>query len=224
LLVLGVPIGLAVAGTFAGSSDGEVAGSEDVPADEEAAEPDGDGGDGSELAPDPGVTPLEAPDLDRLEGPDVIFASLLLDIDASELAMLGFQNEVAETFQDHASGDLAELLRGLSDAGAAAARELESAREELEQPVGDVRAEAVREVYLEHLDSWLRYMQAIEEDPALFSPERDSSHYTLSINTTADAFARSLEEQLPDDLDPEVELMADQLLDRGFRPTGDADV
>jgi hypothetical protein len=221
LLVLGIPIGLAIAGTLAGSSDGEVAGSDDGdrPAGEAAPEDDGPG-----LDPPDGADPLEAPDLDRLAGPDAIFAELLLDIDASELAMLGFQDEVATAFREHGGQDATELLLALSAAGSSGAEELEAARETLERSVADVRAEAVREVYLDHLDSWLRYMQAVADDPTIFAPERDSARYTLSINASAEAFARSLEDQLPDDLDPEVALMAEQLLDRGFRATGDADV
>jgi hypothetical protein len=222
LLVLGIPIGLAIAGTLARSSDEEVAGGDDgdVPAGEDAPEDDGSALD----PPDAPADPLDAPDLDRLAGPDAIFAELLLDIDASELAMLGFQDQVAAAFRDHGGQDATELLGSLSAAGTSGAEELEAAREALEQPVGDVRAEAVREVYLDHLDSWLRYMQAVADDPTLFAPERDSARYTLSINASAEAFARSLEDQLPDDVDPEVALMAEQLLDRGFRATGDADV
>jgi hypothetical protein len=221
LLVLGIPIGLAIAGTVA-RSDGEVAGDGDGdrPAGEVAPEDDGSALD----PPDARAESLEAPDLDRLAGPDAIFAELLLDIDASELAMLGFQDEISAAFRDHSGQDATELLLALSAAGASSADELEAAREVLEQPVADVRAEAVREVYLDHLDSWLRYMQAVADDPTIFAPERDSARYTLSINASAEAFARSLEDQLPDDVDPEVALMAEQLLDRGFRPSGDADV
>jgi hypothetical protein len=217
LLVLGIPIGLAIAGTVARSSGEDVAGSDDG-----EVVPDEDGG--ALDAPDGSAEPLDAPDLDRLEGPDAIFAELLLDIDASELAMLGFQEEIAAAFRDHGGQDANELLRSLSAAGSSSAEDLEAARAALEQPVADVRAEAVREVYLDHLDAWLRYMRAVADDPTIFAPERDSARYTLSINASAEAFARSLEDQLPDDVDPEVALMAEQLLDRGFRATGDADV
>jgi hypothetical protein len=220
LLVLAVPVGLAIAGVFAGQGDEPVA-ADDAPG---AADPDDGGGGDAEGPGGPDMAPLPAPDLDRLSGPDAIFAQLMLDIDASELAMLGFQTDVAAAFQEHATGDAGELLQALSDAGAEGADDLEAARAALERPVSDVRAEAVREIYLEHLDSWARYMRAVEEDPALFDPARDSSRFTLSINATADAFARSLEEQLPDDVDPEVALMAEQLLDRGFRGSGESDV
>jgi hypothetical protein len=221
LLVVAVPVGLAVAGVIGGQEDPSLAGADDDP--DPGGDADGEAGQGEEL-PGLDVDPLDAPDLDRLDGPDAVFAQLLLDIDASELTMLSFQSEVSAAFAEHATGDVRALLQALSDAGAEGADELEAARGPLERPVGDIRAEAVREVYLAHLDSWARYMRAVEEDPALFSPDRDSSRYTLSINATADAFARSLEEQLPDDVDPEVRLMAEQLLDRGFRVSGDSDV
>jgi hypothetical protein len=219
-LVLLVPVALLVVATVGGDDTDEVAAS---PEDEDANDPDADGG---EAAPTPGdQAPLEAPDLDRLEGPDAVFAQLLLDIDRSELAMIGFQDELRERFQEHAGGDdPAELLSALSDAGARGATDLEEARAALEEPAADVRADAVREVYLDHLDSWRRYMEAVEEDPTLLVAEGAGSRYTLSINATADAFARSLEEQLPDDVDGQVQLMAEQLLDRGFRPATDADV
>jgi hypothetical protein len=44
------------------------------------------------------------------------------------------------------------------------------------------------------------------------------------INATADAFARALEEQLPADTDTSVSAYADEILDRGFRDAGDAQV
>jgi hypothetical protein len=180
----------------------------------------------SELPPDDEPTrPLDAPDLGRLEGPDAVFAALLIDIDASEQAMLSFQLELQDAFRDHGLGaDPDALLDALTAAGAEGADRLEAAREPLAEPVPDVRAEAVREVYLEHLDSWVRYMRAVEAEPALLAGQDDTDRYTLSINATAAAFARSLEQQLPDDVDPDVERMAEQLLDRGFRTEGGADV
>jgi hypothetical protein len=218
-IVLAIPVGLAVASALS-------TGTNDTP-DEQAEgtrpTPDEPGGDGDG---DADVDrPLDAPDLDLLEGPDAVFAQLLIDIDASEQAMLGFQRELSEIFRGQAFEDVDELLGALSEAGADGADQLEAARDALEEPVGDVRAETVREVYLEHVDSWVRYMRAVEAEPTIIGSDQDgTARFTLSINATADAFARALEDQLPDDADPEVQRMAEQLLDRGFRPQGDADV
>ena len=73
-----------------------------------------------------------------------------------------------------------------------------------------------------HLDSWADYMAAIEDDPEILALEDTS--FTVHINTTADAFARTLEDELPEDVDDEVRAFADGILDRGFRGIGDADV
>jgi hypothetical protein len=220
-VILAVPVGLALASVMTDGGEGPAT-AVDGEADEtpEGRQP-GDAAD-----PDDLDRPLDAPDLDLLEGPDAVFAQLLIDIDASERAMLGFQRELAEAFQGHGfEDDVSDLLEELAATGGEGADRLETARDTLEQPVPDVRADAVREVYLDHLGSWLRYMRAVEEDPTILATDpEDSAHFTLSINATADAFARSLEEQLPDEADPEVRRMAEQLLDRGFRPQGDADV
>jgi hypothetical protein len=217
--VLAIPIGLAVASVLG-------TGSEETARDEQADARDPDSSPpGSDEGADDGRS-LDAPDLDRLEGPDAIFAQLLLHIDASEQAMLAFQRDLAQVFQAHGfDDDLDQLFEAVAAVGAEGADRLDAARDALEGSVEDVRAEEVRETYLEHLDSWLRYMRAVEADPTILGPAQDDSdRFTLSINTTADAFARSLEDQLPDDADPEVQRMAEQLLDRGFRPQGDADV
>jgi hypothetical protein len=222
VVVLAIPVGLALASALGDGTDAR-----DEQAEGTRPSPDGPGtdegvdrGEGAEAD-----RPLDAPDLDLLEGPDAVFAQLLIDIDASEQAMLGFQRELSEVFRGQTFEDVTELLGALSEAGGDGADQLEAARGALEEPVADVRAESVREIYLEHLDSWVRYMRAVEADPTIIASDQDgTARYTLSINATADAFARALEDQLPEDADPEVQRMAEQLLDRGFRPQGDADV
>jgi hypothetical protein len=219
-IVLAIPLGLALASALgAGTADTGDEQAQDIrPTPDEPGA--GNGGGDADVG-----RPLDAPDLDLLDGPDAIFAKLLIDIDTSEQAMLGFQRELSQIFRGQAFEDVNELLVALSEAGGVGADQLEAARDALEEPVGDVRAETVREIYLEHLDSWVRYMRAVEADPTIIASDQDgTARYTLSINATADAFARSLEDQLPDDADPEVQRMAEQLLDRGFRPQGDADV
>jgi hypothetical protein len=222
-VILAIPVGLALASALGAGTDD----TGDEPAEDLRSAPDGpdadEGTDGEGGAE--GDRPLDAPDLDLLEGPDAVFAQLLIDIDASEQAMLGFQRELSQVFQGQAFEDVDELFEAISDAGGTGADRLEAARDDLEAPVEDVRAETVREIYLEHLESWVRYMRAVEADPSIIGSDQDgTARYTLSINATADAFARALEDQLPDDADPEVQRMAEQLLDRGFRPQGEADV
>jgi hypothetical protein len=219
--VLAIPVGLGIASALSGPS---APAADDRATDDDRAEDEGGAAPGD--SEDADTAPLDAPDLERLDGHDLVFAQLLLDIDTSEQAMLGFQRELAELFAGHATGDAGDLFRAISAAGGDGADRLEEARDALEQPVADVRAEAIREVYLDHLDSWLRYLRAIEEDPLIIGRDEGeaTARYTLSINATADAFARELEDQLPDDADPEVQRLVEQLLDRGFRPQGDANV
>jgi hypothetical protein len=214
-VVVAVPVGLGLASTMS-ERDGPLSADQDEQADRDTAE--------QPPADDELTGPLDPPDLGRLEGPDAVFAELLIDIDASEQAMLAFQLELQDVLREHGA-DPDALIDAVAAAGGEGADRLEAAREPLADPRADVRAEAVRETYLEHLDSWVRYMRAVESEPALLGPgQDDTDRFTLSINTTAAAFARSLEEQLPDDVDPDVERMAEQLLDRGFRTEGGADV
>jgi hypothetical protein len=237
LVVVAIPIGLAVASGLAerdepaaSSSDDEdaAAPSDDEEPEIEEAPDDGTDEDGpddpsdesdGEAAPAPDVE-LDPLDLDGLDGLDAVYGQLLTDIDASERTMIGFQEDLADALGGLRGPD--EMLDDASEVAAASRVELLEVRDRLAGELGDDGAERVRELYVEHLDSWADYMAAVEDDP-LVIVENDGS-FTVAINATADAFARALEAELPDDIDAEVERFADGILDRGFRGMGQADV
>lgn len=188
---------------------------------------DGGGTDGSDDAGD--ADPLEGerlerPEPDELDGSDALYAQLLVDIDTAELAMIGFQDALSRAFEEGGIAEQDELAEMIHDAAAEGQDELAAARTRLAEPLDVAAADEVREVYLEHLEAWVSYLGAIEEDPGLLGAEERARTYLLSINVTADGFARTLEQELPDDLDGEVRSFAEELLDRGFRDSGDANV
>jgi hypothetical protein len=171
-----------------------------------------------DAGPEPTLTP---PDVDALEGLDAVYAQLLIDIDASERTMIGFQEDVDEAFVGAASP-----ADGVAAVGAVAGErrnELLQVRERLADGLDDAGAEQVRSRYVEHLDSWADYMGAIEDDPLLLLEDRGTG-FTVVVNATADAFARALESELPAGIDLEVERFAEGILDRGFRGFGEAQV
>jgi hypothetical protein len=237
VLVLGIPIGLAIAsgigggdaGPAADGDDGDDDSATDGPAEDGRADggsdPDDGSQDGDAEAVEPGeVDPsleLDQPDVGAFDGLDASFAQLLVDIDASEMTMIAFQADLGGVFQG-ASGEralaaarsVAEVRRG----------QLLEVRDRLEGQADDADVDAVREVYVEHLDSWERFMGAVEEDPTVLAQDGRDAIYTLDINATADAFARALEDRLPGSVDAEVRAFADAILDRGFRSASDAEV
>jgi hypothetical protein len=238
VLVLGIPIGLAIASSITTgdpepAADGEDAAGDsstgpDGPAEDgrdDGSDPDGGSQDGDADAVEPGeVDPsmeLDQPDVGAFDGLDASFAQLLVDIDASEMTMIAFQADLGGIFQG-ASGE-----RALAAARTVAERrrdELLEVRGRLEEQADDADVEAVRDVYVEHLDSWERFMGAVEEDPTVLAQDGRDAIYTLDINATADAFARALEDRLPGSVDAEVRAFADAILDRGFRSAGEAEV
>jgi hypothetical protein len=252
LLVIGIPIGLAIVSALAerddqaaspaaeGEGEGDPDEADDLPlngdGEEEAdTDPDGapdageeqadpDDGAGGGTSPEDGGSPdgtLTPPDVQGLDGLDATYAQLLVDIDASERAMIRFQEEVRDAFAAASTpADAAEVVEAV--AGDARAELLE-VRERLVDPLEDAGAEVVRSRYVEHLDSWADYMEAIEQEPLLLA-EGGGTAFTLVINATADAFARALEAELPADIDGEVARFAEGILDRGFRSSAEAQV
>ena len=181
-------------------------------------DPDADPGDPGRGDPDAEVAPL---DPDPLTGLDLLWGELLIDIDASERAMIAFQDDLADAF---ASPGLPEdALDAASEVAADRRDELLSVRARLTSSVDDAGVEQVRSRYVTHLDSWEAFMAAVEEDP-LVVLEQSERGFTVDINATADAFARALEAELPPDVDAEVERFAEAILDRGFRGFGTAQV
>lgn len=208
VLVIGVPVGFAAAALTSAARDIDLS----SPSGGGTAPPDG-----SQPRPDVEVV---VPDLDDLDGTDAEVGAILVDINRSEEQMLATQERFADVLADAAGEALPNDIEGLLDQIGAAAgdgqRELQAIRRNLTDAAasdGDVRE--LRDVYLAHLDAWVRYFVAVETDPTLFASGADEA-FMLSINTTGDDFARVVREDLPDDLDVEVRAFADQIVDRGF--------
>lgn len=230
VVVVGVPLALFVATGLPGepeptaSPDGATDGQAAEPDDDDRGAEDDDGGPEDDGPGPPPVDPdaeLEPLDLDVLDGRDLVYGRLLTDIDASERAMIAFQEGLADTFSDPDSPEAA--LEGASEVAADSQAALLEVRERLVDAVDDPGAERVRALYVDHLDSWEVFMAAVAEDPLMVFQQSEAG-FTVTINATADAFARALEAELPDDVDAEVARFADGVLDRGFRGLGYADV
>ena len=200
-----------------GEDPGEPGDGGDAPGDDGDAPGDDDGAPGG-VDPEAELEPL---DLATLAGVDLTYGRLLTDIDASERTMIEFQAGLADAFSGAATPE--DALDGAGEVAAEHREALLAARERLATPLEDPGADRVRERYVAHLDAWEGFMAAVEADP-LAAFEQGESGATVRINATADAFARSLEAELPDDIDAEVARYAEDLLDRGFRDMGYADV
>jgi len=187
------------------------------PGDDDGALGDDDGAPGG-VDPDAELEPL---DLAALAGVDRTYGGLLTDIDASERTMIDFQAGLADAFSGAATPE--DALDGAGEVAAESRQALLVVRERLTTPLGDPGADRVRERYVAHLDAWEGFMAAVEADP-LAAFEQGESGSTVRINATADAFARALEAELPDGIDAEVARYAEDVLDRGFRDLGYADV
>lgn len=157
------------------------------------------------------------PDLTDLDGTDAELGEVLVDVNRSEEQMLATQEEFGEILAAGPGSDLEDLVDELSAAAGDGQRALQDIRRDLTSTSvsdGDVRE--VRDRYLAHLDAWVRYFVAIEADPALLAGAGGDEAFLLAIDTTGDAFARSIRDDLPDDLDDSVRAFADQIVDRGF--------
>jgi len=198
-----------------------------VAGEDETTDPDGPDEDaapdagGEEASPDPDADPpppddLDVPDVSDLTGVDRVLAELLIDVDVAERAMIGFQDGIAEEIDAPGDGG-GDLLARFSAVAAEGVARLTDARERLTDPLDVGSAEEIRAAYVEHLDAWVEYMRVVEEDPSRLAVEDELSGHTLRINTSASAFERALEEELPEGIDPEVAAFAEGILDRGFR-------
>ena len=160
---------------------------------------------------------LEPAGLDQLSGYDAAWAQLLRDVDDSELAMLAFQDELAEIAGRAGQEELADTLAEVRTAAAGAGRELGEVRSRLVERAGDGRLEEVRQAYLEHHDAWADYLDAVVEEPSLVGATGAASQWRLSINTSGETFARELREAVRDArVDPAIRAYARDLLRRGF--------
>jgi hypothetical protein len=213
-VLLAIPVGLGFAALSRAANDIRLTGDDEV------------AGGGTE---DETPTPREdvevvAPDLDDLDGVDAVVAQVMVDIDRSEQVMMTTQQGFADVLADPATGgDPEAALEELSATAGDGQRELQELRRELTAPVDGSEVRAVRDRYLAHLDAWVRYLVAIEEDPTLIVGGGDDEAFLVAIDTTGDAFAREVRDGLPDGLDDEVREFALAIVERGF-PDREPDV
>jgi hypothetical protein len=166
---------------------------------------------------------LTPPEVDRLQGVQRILAELLLDIDAAERAMLGFQLDVVDArTQNRSQEETHEVDDEIRVAALHALEALAVLRARMEEPVDDLSVEQVRDTYVVHLDSWVRWLETIADEPEALNDE--TGWFTIDINRTAAAFVRAVDEALDEDLDAEVVRFAQELVERGFPPPEDSQV
>ncbi len=200
VLVIGVPVGLAIVAAVSAPAPGD----EETTAPADAEEPDAP----TDVEPEP-------PDLDTLSGRDAELAGFLHDVDESEQAMMSFQDRLGEALRD-GGREPAELLAEVAEAAAEGAGALREVRPELVRPLDDRDFEEVRVAYLAHHDAWADYLDAVAEDPTVLGGEAEDSRWQLSINLSAEVFARELRGAVDDDLERSVRTYATDILRRGF--------
>lgn len=181
---------------------------------------DDDGRPDTRVPDDDDLTP---PELDQLQGVQRILTELLLDVDAAERAMLGFQLDVvAARTEGRTQEEAHEVDDEIRSAALHALEALAVLRARMEDPVDDPSVEQVRDTYVVHLDSWVRWLEVIAEDAEALNDE--TGWFTIDINRTAAAFVRALDEVLDEDPDDEVVRFAEAILERGFPPAEDSPV
>lgn len=192
----------------------------DAPAGEMA--PDGPADRDAGPRPDPQVDEhdrLDVPSMAEVSGADARLLAVLIDIDVSERIMLAFQRDVTAIFS--AQDDASAMLREASEAAEAAIQDLLVMRTLLTDVVDDGGTADVARTYVEHLDTWVDYLEAIADRPELLGG--DMTRYTLPINVTGGRFSRAVANRLDDaNLDPRVEAFATAIVDRGFPPPDQA--
>lgn len=192
----------------------------------------GRGDDGPDAAGDPAVGadagPDTGPDADADAGADAgpgdpaVDAALLAvldDVDAGELAMLGFDDAAGAAFADATTEE--EAVEGVGAAAGDAVAALGVVRDRIATPVPVPAAETVRAAYLPHLDAWIAYLAAVADDPTVLAGD-DAEPFILRINATAGVFAAALEEVVAAGVGPDVAAAATAILERGFPAQGDA--
>lgn len=209
LIVIGVPLGFGIAALSSAARDIDLT----SPTPDETGPPD--------EAPQRPEVEVEVPDLDDLDGVDAELGQVLVHVNEAEEQMLATQERFAIIFEEAASpaaqDPMDDLLDALSEAAGEGQRELQAIRRELTSVSvddGDVRE--IRDRYLAHLDAWVRYLVAVEDDPTLLAGGGGDEAFMLSINTTAEAFARAVREDLPEDVDERVRTFAERIVERGF--------
>lgn len=185
-------------------------------ADRETNGTDANGGPGAR--PDREVPPeqqIGAPDLDRLDADERSIGELLLDIDAAERAMLHYQEQVGEALTgDLDIDDPEELTGAVSEVARTGLRDLGTLRSRLQREQQDAAVDAVRLAYLGHLEAWVSYLEAVEDDPQILF--RDLTRFDIDINRTGDDFVRAVDRLIETDLDADLGRYLEAIVARGF--------
>lgn len=211
-------------------ADAEEPEAPEAPDDEEAAREspvpeieldlDEDGRPDRPVPEDEVLAPLDVDEVPEAQRP---VAELLLDIDASERSMLAFQIEVRAAFAEGEDPDDPDALdTRVRTAAAQALEELDLLRDRMQAPQDAPWAEEVRDTYVIHLDSWVRYLEVIYDDPQILL--EDTSRYSLDINVTGAEFSRAVHADTAEQIDDEVVRFAEELVARGFPPPEDSQV
>ena len=143
---------------------------------------------------------------------------LLEDVVRTEGVMLAFNDEVGERLAS--PQEESAVLAAIASAATDSVEELRALRPGIVARTGGASVDAVRSVYLPHLDSWIDYLGALAEDPALLFTRDTQQPFILLINATAEAFREVLEELLDEEPSARVAELAERILDDGFRSEG----
>jgi len=165
---------------------------------------------------------IAAPDPADFAGAEAVVLRLLLDIDASERVMIAFQRDVVAVFED--GDNVAGMLDAVSALAAESIEDLLVLRELLIEPIDDPALRNVATTYVAHLDTWVDYLEALEEQPQLLGG--DMVRYTLPINATGGQFSRALNARIEanDGLDQRLIDFAVAIIERGFPDPDEAQV
>ncbi len=134
---------------------------------------------------------------------------LLVDIDASERAMIGFQSGLADAFLD-----ADQTVERIEQSAAATQETLGELRLRLQRTQSDPAAAETRDRYVVHLDAWVAWLEYIEANPLSILSE--NPRFTVPVNATGDAFVRALEVMLADDVHRDVRRIGEAIVARGF--------
>lgn len=134
---------------------------------------------------------------------------LLVDIDASERAMIGFQTGLADAFID-----ADQTMEAIQQSAAATQETLGELRLRLQRTQSDPAAAETRDRYVVHLDAWVAWLEYIEANP--LSVLSENPRFTVPVNATGDAFVRALEAMLADDVHEDVRRIGEAIVARGF--------
>jgi hypothetical protein len=149
---------------------------------------------------------------------DAALVVLLEDIIRTEGVMLAFNDAVGKRIEGLADREAA--LAAIAEEASAGVGGLRSLRPIVVDRTGGARVDAVRTVYLPHLDSWIDYLAALAEEPGLLFTRDEQQPYLLLINATADAFRVALEELIEAGPSARASELAERILDDGFRSEG----